>query len=199
MNSKKRHTAYCSSNYSNNERHSVSRQDSWTSMQKCAHPECEYVKNSDPFVSLHYCCEKCEGLDKGEPWAEGGKRHYKSCEKRVFTVRWGEAWAPTTMENSQTREPLERHRGAERDTRPAWMTKGVGVNQEVFGDTKGDLVKPGMTKADLEKLEQAVRSDSPDPMRDFLSSRGESPRRSRSPVRRAPLPDQTEHYWAEWK
>lgn len=48
---------------------------------KCAHPECEYMRHSDPSVSKRYCCEKCEGLHQGADWAEGGKRHYKSCEK----------------------------------------------------------------------------------------------------------------------
>jgi len=53
----------------------------WGGGQKCANPECEYMKNSDPSVSRQYCCEKCEGRHKGEDWAEGGKNHYKSCER----------------------------------------------------------------------------------------------------------------------
>eukprot|EP00928_Gymnodinium_smaydae_P089937 TRINITY_DN73808_c0_g1_i1.p1 TRINITY_DN73808_c0_g1~~TRINITY_DN73808_c0_g1_i1.p1 ORF type:complete len:332 (+),score=59.75 TRINITY_DN73808_c0_g1_i1:64-1059(+) len=48
---------------------------------RCAHPECTYLKNSDPSISRNYCCEKCEGLHQGADWAEGGKRHYKNCEK----------------------------------------------------------------------------------------------------------------------
>ncbi|CAK0846098.1 unnamed protein product [Prorocentrum cordatum] len=51
------------------------------SRRKCAHPECTYVVNSDPSISTNYCCEKCEGVHQGADWAEGGKRHYKSCEK----------------------------------------------------------------------------------------------------------------------
>lgn len=48
---------------------------------KCKHPGCNFMQNSDPWISNGYCCEKCEGLHKGEAWAEGGKRHYKSCEQ----------------------------------------------------------------------------------------------------------------------
>ena len=48
--------------------------------EMCAHPECEYAVNSDPTISPGYCCEKCQGLHHGEDWAEGGKRHYKTCD-----------------------------------------------------------------------------------------------------------------------
>merc|ERR1712129_153151 len=48
---------------------------------KCKHPDCRFMQNSDPWISNGYCCEKCEGLHKGEDWAGGGKRHYKSCEQ----------------------------------------------------------------------------------------------------------------------
>jgi len=48
---------------------------------KCAHPECNYLKHSNPKVSALYCCEKCEGLHQKAPWANAGKRHYKSCER----------------------------------------------------------------------------------------------------------------------
>lgn len=51
---------------------------------KCAHPNCNYMKHSDPTVSRLYCCEKCDGLHNGEPWAAGGKRHYASCQKIDF-------------------------------------------------------------------------------------------------------------------
>lgn len=87
------------------------------------------------------------------------------------------------------------------------MTKGVGVNEEVFGETRGDLVKPGMTRADLDRLEQTVRgADESDPMWAMFNERspglgeGAPPRsRSRSAPRRAPLPDQREAYFADWK
>lgn len=49
---------------------------------KCALPDCNYMAHSDPTVSPGYCCPKCEALHAGEEWAEGGKRHYKCCEKR---------------------------------------------------------------------------------------------------------------------
>jgi len=83
---KKKHTAYC-----------TSKDDSLMEMGgggaasagggfgsvdgKCANPECEYMKHSDPFYSQLYCCEKCEGSHTGADWAEGGKKHYKHCEK----------------------------------------------------------------------------------------------------------------------
>merc|ERR1719161_2730206 len=68
-------------------------------------------------------------------------------------------------------ERLERHKDAQRDSRPAWMTRGVGVNKEFFGETKGDLVKPGMTKADLERIESSDRAEGPAELDDFFSSR----------------------------
>lgn len=48
---------------------------------KCKHPDCNYRQNSDVAIAYGYCCEKCEGLHKNEPWAQGGRRHYKSCER----------------------------------------------------------------------------------------------------------------------
>mmetsp|Transcript_76642 Transcript_76642/g.224979 ORF Transcript_76642/g.224979 Transcript_76642/m.224979 type:complete len:149 (-) Transcript_76642:178-624(-) len=94
--------------------------------------------------------------------------------------------APSREDATEARPRLQRHQGAERDTRPAWMTRGCGVNEEFFGETRGDLVKPGMTQADLERLEKKVRSDSPDPLGDFFHGHADAPPRSR----RAPLPDQ---------
>lgn len=181
-------------------------------LEKCANPRCFYLENSDPSISFSYCCAKCEGRHKGEEWAQGGKQHYKDCEKveasqeaidRAASRQDEANFGPTLVEATQERKPLERHEGAQRDTRPAWMTKGVGVNTSMFGETKGDMLKPGMTKEMLEKLEQTVRSNSPDPMSDFLKSANTSaspPRtRSRSPAaRRAPLPDQSEQYYAAW-
>mmetsp|Transcript_113757 Transcript_113757/g.178998 ORF Transcript_113757/g.178998 Transcript_113757/m.178998 type:complete len:242 (+) Transcript_113757:49-774(+) len=200
---KKKHTAYCSSHASDN---TISSTPLCTTRneppQKCANPCCDYEWHSDKSVSLLYCCEKCEGIHKREPWAEGGKAHYKSCEKKVFVMRWGENWTPSAVEEPQERVPLERHQGAERDTRPAWMTKGVGINQNMFGETKGDMIKPGMTRADLDMLEKKVcHSSGYDPLADFMNESSGPRSRSRSPVtlRRAPLPDQKEAYWAEWK
>jgi len=47
----------------------------------CANPECQFMRHSDPEVSQFYCCQKCEGLHKGEEWAMMGKtKHYKNCE-----------------------------------------------------------------------------------------------------------------------
>jgi len=89
----KRHTAYCSSKVGGGDPGYDPGNDvgygvpignygpTGGSQQKCAHPECEYCVNSDSSIVLNYCCEKCEGLHQGADWAEGGKRHYKSCEK----------------------------------------------------------------------------------------------------------------------
>eukprot|EP00928_Gymnodinium_smaydae_P018933 TRINITY_DN17215_c0_g2_i1.p2 TRINITY_DN17215_c0_g2~~TRINITY_DN17215_c0_g2_i1.p2 ORF type:complete len:322 (+),score=57.11 TRINITY_DN17215_c0_g2_i1:85-1050(+) len=100
--------------------------------------------------------------------------------------------------------PLERHQGAERDNKPAWMTKGVGIGNEMFGETKGDLVKPGMTKADLERIEQQGPCfDGPDPFGDVFREKagdgdaaggtaesGDAAATVVGPPKRAPLPDQ---------
>jgi len=61
--------------------------------------------------------------------------------------------------------------------RPAWMSRGIGVNKEILGETRGDLVKPGLTQADLDELENKVqcRSDSPDPLSEFFNARHDSP------------------------
>eukprot|EP00927_Polykrikos_kofoidii_P071857 TRINITY_DN68055_c0_g1_i1.p1 TRINITY_DN68055_c0_g1~~TRINITY_DN68055_c0_g1_i1.p1 ORF type:complete len:455 (+),score=115.58 TRINITY_DN68055_c0_g1_i1:80-1444(+) len=50
--------------------------------------------------------------------------------------------------------PLARLRGAERDTRPAWMTKGMGIGIAMFGEGTGELLKPGLTRKDLEAIEK---------------------------------------------
>lgn len=60
--------------------------------QKCQHPECEYLVHSDPSWIAGYCCEKCQGLCESEDPSEyeGGKRHYKNCEKRTKEdAMWG--------------------------------------------------------------------------------------------------------------
>lgn len=104
LSGKKKHTAYCTSKTM--EAQSWEPEPAWggggkgtyggygkaqTHSMKCAHPECNFMTNSDPSISQDYCCEKCEGLDKGEEWAvgSGGKRHYKSCEKREFVGGMG--------------------------------------------------------------------------------------------------------------
>jgi len=88
---------------------------------------------------------------------------------------------------------LERHRGAQRDTKPAWMTSGVGIGTAILGESKGDLVKPGMTKSDLERIEKRViTDDDPDPFRDVFNERtsGGSGASPRGPPKRAALPPQ---------
>lgn len=73
-------------------------------------------------------------------------------------------WNLTYVE--QTGERLERHTGAARDSRPAWMTKGLGVGAEMFGKQgtgKDELLKPGLTRGDLEELERRPNDLSSDP------------------------------------
>ena len=54
---------------------------------KCEHPDCTFQAHTDLAIGGgRYCCEKCEGLHQGADWAEGGKRHYKNCEKIEFLL-----------------------------------------------------------------------------------------------------------------
>lgn len=95
--------------------------------------------------------------------------------------------------------PLERHQGAQRDNRPAWMTRGVGVGTEILGapsaEPGSELVKPGITRADLEKIEKGGLDDGPDPFGDFFKERSTSgagqPQEPSGGMGRAPLPDQS--------
>lgn len=66
--------------------------------------------------------------------------------------------------------PLERYEGVEWNTRPAWMTKGLGVGTKILGEARGDLVKPGMTQSDFDKIEstKGLRVDGADPLGDFF-------------------------------
>lgn len=51
------------------------------------------------------------------------------------------------------------------------MTKGFGVGAAILGESTGELVKPGMTRADLERIETHGPSrDVPDPFGDFFRS-----------------------------
>lgn len=90
--------------------------------------------------------------------------------------------------------PLERHQGAERDNRPAWMTKGVGVGTELLGESTGELVKPGMTRTEFEEIEKRGVGDGPDPFGDVFKEAAEMRVSALPPPAptsgRAPLPDQ---------
>eukprot|EP00928_Gymnodinium_smaydae_P078993 TRINITY_DN63025_c0_g1_i1.p1 TRINITY_DN63025_c0_g1~~TRINITY_DN63025_c0_g1_i1.p1 ORF type:complete len:236 (-),score=25.29 TRINITY_DN63025_c0_g1_i1:170-877(-) len=50
---------------------------------RCANPECEHPKNTDPEYSQTcpgFCCEKCMGRFNGEEWAfQGKKKHNAFC------------------------------------------------------------------------------------------------------------------------
>lgn len=65
---------------------------------------------------------------------------------------------------------MARHAGAQRDNRPAWMTKGLGVGTEMFGEATGELMKPGLTKADMEAIEKKG-FEGPDPFGEIFNER----------------------------
>lgn len=88
---------------------------------------------------------------------------------------------------------------AQRDMKPAWMTKGVGIGTQIFGEATGELMKPGMTKADLEALEKRGPQQGPDPFGEIFAEH-QGNKSTEKPAsteggdlphpRRAPLPDQ---------
>jgi len=89
------------------------------------------------------------------------------------------------------------------------MTKGVGVGTEMFGKSaeigsKDEIVKPGITREDLERIETRGLGDGPDPFGDVFKERGATqppPAQDAPPpvdaaapdggAARAPLPDQS--------
>lgn len=97
-------------------------------------PELQWVEDADADAAVEVECDK---LRKAEV-----ERHQR------------EARAPPPVNGG-----LARHRGAQRDTKPAWMTKGVGIGTEMFGESTGELLKPGLTRKDLERLEKTTCKD----------------------------------------
>eukprot|EP00404_Azadinium_spinosum_P023013 CAMPEP_0180614616 /NCGR_PEP_ID=MMETSP1037_2-20121125/31507_1 /TAXON_ID=632150 /ORGANISM="Azadinium spinosum, Strain 3D9" /LENGTH=162 /DNA_ID=CAMNT_0022634331 /DNA_START=33 /DNA_END=521 /DNA_ORIENTATION=+ len=109
--------------------------------------------NSDPSISRNYCCEKCEGLHKCEAWAEGGKRHYKSCEKvEVGSVSgskgYGKSpavWAPISF------GPYGKGKGKSKDKKGS-IKEQFGVSQKIWlGNLPGGLTNDDL-KAHFEDL-----------------------------------------------
>eukprot|EP00971_Amphidinium_carterae_P195565 3880865-Amphidinium_carterae.1 len=52
------------------------------------------------------------------------------------------------------------------------MTKGFGVGVAILGESTGELVKPGMTKSDLERIESDSKlkpQGGHDPFADFFA------------------------------
>jgi len=97
------------------------------------------------------------------------------------------------------------------NNQPAWMTRGVGVNKDLFGESKGNLVKPGMYEDDLARMEARhaegnLFGDEPDPFGDVFAERKtpsaspdlvgddvvEAPRPSWRSA--GPLPPQNDHF-----
>jgi len=91
--------------------------------------------------------------------------------------------APATGPEAEQDAKAPDREGANRDTRPAWMTKGIGVGTKMLGEATGDLVKPGMTKAQFEELQKAGVSDGPDPFGDVF--------REKKPVASEPAADRS--------
>lgn len=97
------------------------------------------------------------------------------------------------------------------NNQPAWMTRGVGVNKELFGESKGNMVKPGMYEDDIARIEARkgnLFGDEPDPFGDVFAER-KTPSASPDPVgddvidapkpagtwrSAGPLPPQNEHF-----
>jgi hypothetical protein len=74
------------------------------------------------------------------------------------------------------------------------MTKGVGIGTEMLGEATGELMKPGMTRAQLEELEKTPLSG-PDPFGDVFREdkkvAGLTKATAPPPMQqRAPLPEQ---------
>merc|ERR1719162_963776 len=72
---------------------------------------------------------------------------------------------------SEASEPARDNRRQGLDHKPAWMSRGLGINEELFGETTGDLMKPGLTKADLERIENSL-PEGPDPFGDVFREVG---------------------------
>merc|ERR1712107_951195 len=77
------------------------------------------------------------------------------------------------------------------------MTRGLGVNTTLFGESKGNLVKPGMYEEDLERIEAMKGNplgDGPDPFGDVFAERKSAVATPSAPAARAPLPPQSEQF-----
>lgn len=100
-------------------------------------------------------------------------------EKRVKTGEY-EIGKPGEYELSFVDDGPERSDAASQkslNNQPAWMTRGLGVNKDMFGESQGNLVKPGIYEEDLIKLEakKGLPSDEPDPFGDVFAERGPDP------------------------
>lgn len=93
-------------------------------------------------------------------------------------------WSLTFEERPAARretERLDRHSGAKRETKPAWMTKGVGVGEKMFGEPVG-IIKPGDDKP---KQEAPAHDPMGDVYRSALAGDLSPARRSRRRSRRS--------------
>jgi len=107
----------------------------------------------------------------------------KTKNKRSADDQWEQmgdgAESRRRLEESQLKfvEGADRADAASRkslNNKPAWMTRGVGVNQTLFGESKGNLVKPGMYEDDLKRIEAMKGNplgDGPDPFGEVFAER----------------------------
>jgi len=127
----------------------------------------------------------------GEPLDDDANRSVRP----QYDLKFVDAPAAPDRENAAEKKSL--------NNQPAWMTRGLGVNKDLFGESKGNLVKPGMYQEDIDRIEARKGNplgDGPDPFGDVFAERkaGGSPPptddapAAPNPWRRAgPLPPQS--------
>jgi len=76
-------------------------------------------------------------------------------------------WKLKYTEPEKVPEGLERHRDARRNLKPAWMTKGMGFGEDMFGKPKG-IIKPGDVVNDTQGEKPKPKFEDHDPMGDVF-------------------------------
>jgi len=78
-----------------------------------------------------------------------------------------EAAAEQEADKKEKADKNNRRRGL--NHKPAWQSRGIGINEEMGLGGTGDLMKPGMTKADLERIENSLQDpNASDPFGDVF-------------------------------
>jgi len=149
--------------------------ESWLDAKECTRLRPEWPKG---FARLGFALVHLFRLEEAKEAYETGLA--LECDKDVEkTLRSGledvaskllketaaEAEAEKAEKAEKAQKAADRRRGL--NHKPAWQSRGVGVNKELFGEVTGDLMKPGMTKADLERLEKSLPTG-PDPFGDVF-------------------------------
>lgn len=121
----------------------------------------------------HYADWIAANPPKPKEPGENKKNKQKKKQNKRKADELGEEWNDRPPENKMRPEGFnlkfvdapereEREEAASRkslNNQPAWMTRGIGVNKEIFGESQGNLVKPGMYEEDLARIE--ARSSNP--------------------------------------